>query len=369
MKPSSSYLQPQVLVNNPLNELTKKPFYAKQEQAMQEILSDLTLPDDWDDFIHTVTTEQIANEVIQPNPTNPYLWKKEANKIHILINENNSQHLSESDFQITSKSIHSPIISGDFLYPVSNSTVTRDGNGALLITLDFDSKMEQLEWPVLISGGDADPFSSFILAHAALSFNQYFLFFYWALKSGTSGYTPAKRSLGSAYFALKKVDESIFWFAQYAIETHDNFSQVVVSQYLIESNPPDCDPILAENILINAAKQGFQDAFYELGYLHLQKLPNWNNDEKLALQYLHESADKFKDDTAMELLARCYQTGVGCNKDLNKAEYYSKLSKGENIKDQTNDHSNTIASLTVSIGAIAGTAFLGYYLFKKLFKK
>ena len=386
----SSYLQPQLEINDPLKELMKKPFYVSQEGEFRSELND-SIPDGWDEFIHEVkknniNISQTQKQKIQNSAT--YKWKYEGGKIILQFNTENK--ITGSDFQIDTTSIHSNIISGIFLYPILNHSIADDSeNGKVKIILNLDTEKKQFDdddWPVLISGGDdIDSFSSFLLADASMRLNEIDYFFYWGIKSALKGCTLAQKSLGIMYLTLKDFDKSMYWFTNLSHLNKDEFARTVLAQFLFESHDDNLDPKLAENILISLAKEGTKEALYYLGYLHLQKLDNWINDEKLAVRYLEEAAQK-GDKPSLQLLAECYSNGIGCDKDEEKAMMYAQMANDESDENnQINKNRNTgndnqqigsndsqgfpFASTLVSVAAIAGTVLMGSYIFKRIFRK
>lgn len=386
----SSYLQPQLEINDPLKELMKKPFYVSQEGEFRSELND-SIPDGWDEFIHEVkknniNISQTQKQKIQNSAT--YKWKYEGGKIILQFNTENK--ITGSDFQIDTTSIHSNIISGIFLYPILNHSIADDSeNGKVKIILNLDTEKKQFDdddWPVLISGGDdIDSFSSFLLADASMRLNEIDYFFYWGIKSALKGCTLAQKSLGIMYLTLKDFDKSMYWFTNLSHLNKDEFARTVLAQFLFESHDDNLDPKLAENILISLAKEGTKEALYYLGYLHLQKLDNWINDEKLAVRYLEEAAQK-GDKPSLQLLAECYSNGIGCDKDEEKAMMYAQMANDESDENnQINKNRNTgndnqqigsndsqgfpFASALVSVAAIAGTVLMGSYIFKRIFRK
>lgn len=395
MELHSSYLQPQSEIDDPLKELTKKPFYVSEQETFRSALNE-TLPDGWDDFIHTLkkddfTISETQLQKIQNSAT--YKWTFKDN--HIIINVNTSKPLSEKDFEIDTTSIRSDIISGDFLYPILNSSITiepEENKLNIILTPNTENSKcsSDNDWPVLISGGDnIDSFSSFLLADVSMRSNQIDFFFYWGIKSASNGCNLAQKSVGIMYLTLKDFNKSMYWFTNLSLSNKDEFARTVLAQFLFEAQDENFDPRLSENILVILARERVKEAFYYLGYLHLQKLDNWNNDEKLAVKYL-EIAAKQGDKPSLQLLAECYSNGVGCEKDIQKGMMYSKMADDDaenevtgsvqnNINDENNNNNNNIkndedsqfpiASVVVSAFALVGTAIMGRYIFRKVFRK
>lgn len=393
----SSYLQPQLEINDPLNEIKKKPFFTSQEDTFYSELK-ASIPDGWDEFIHSFKKNEITiseTQLQKIKKAASYNWTFEGDHITIVINTDSSQ-LSESDFEISTTSIRSKIISGKFLYPIKSHSIVKDTENNLNLILKLDTENNECnsndDWPVLISDGDdVDSFSSFLLADSSMRLNEIDFFFYWGIKSATKGCALAQKSLGIMYLTLKDFDKAMFWFTKLSLNNQDDFGRIVLAQFLFESQDGNCDPRLAENILISLAKEDTKEAFYYLGYLHLQKMENWNNDEKLAVKYLEEAAKK-GDNPSLQLLAECYSNGIGCEKNEEKALFYTKLANDTqlindnfNLPNENNDNNNKqiqindnensddqgfpIASILVSAAAIVGTALMGRYVFRRIFRK
>jgi uncharacterized protein len=75
----------------------------------------------------------------------------------------------------------------------------------------------------------------------------------------------------------------------------------------------------AKTLLLELGQQGFFPALRELGGLYLEQKSA--DDHKLAVQLLNKAAAA-NDFPAMRLLADCYQSGLGCEKDSEKMIYW-----------------------------------------------
>ena len=262
----STYLQPQLEINDSLKELTKKPFYTSQEDSFLSIIK-ASIPDGWDDFIHSfkkndITISQTQLQRIQKSAT--YKWTCEND--NITIHFNNDSQLSESDFEISTTSIRSNIISGKFLYPILSHKFINNSQNNFSIILKLDTENYECDddndWPVLISeSDDSDSFSSFLLADASMRFNEVDFFFFWGIKSASKGCALAQKSVGIMYLTLKDFDKAMYWFTNLALSNHDDFARTVLAQFLFESHDENFDPRLAENILITLAKEDIKEAF------------------------------------------------------------------------------------------------------------
>ena len=166
------------------------------------------------------------------------------------------------------------------------------------------------EWPIIISGGDdADKYSLYLMADLSMRAGRLDYYFYWITLSASKNFGPAQKSLALNFLAEQQFDQAMYWFTRLALSENEEFSRTVIAQYLFEANNENSDPFLAENLLVDLVKDGAYDALYYLGYLHLQNLPNWNNNPSLAIRYLEESCGRCNDKVAMQRLANCYRNG------------------------------------------------------------
>ncbi|OHS99403.1 hypothetical protein TRFO_34122 [Tritrichomonas foetus] len=382
----SEYLKAQVPIAEPLQAVQKKPFYITQNEEFKAY-AQTPVSQHWSEFIHSVklTDDTFPSEII-PNAT--YTWTQEGKTIKIKLNDSLKFNLDNpEEIRITETSITSPHIRGDFLFPILTSEIKE--NEIILIINEYPNTANSNDpidkWPVLITGGeDPDPYSLYLLSELSKISEKAEFYYFWLIQAAEHGFELSQKSFAMNLLSGRKFEQAMYWFTRYAISTRDEFSQVVIAQYLFEAKDENTDPVLAENILINLVKEGAKDPLYYLGYLHLQKMENWNNDEKLAVKYLQESCEQNNDCLSMQLLADCYKSGLGCERDFKKGIYYEQLAtktalkeKVEEVKNEVTEKKEKIeeksdiplASFIASAVAVAGVAACGLYVFRRIFRK
>ena len=354
----SEYLKPQILIENPLESVTKKPFYESQEKEMETFLNS-QIPSDWNNFVHSFHSSEYEKAEIPEKAS--YKWTQTNKQITISFD-----NLPKADISIDSNSIKSEVISGNFFSNVESHEINDNE-----IILHVDN-----EWPIIISGGDdADKYSLYLMADLSMRAGRLDYYFYWITLSASKNFGPAQKSLALNFLAEQQFDQAMYWFTRLALSENEEFSRTVIAQYLFEANNENSDPFLAENLLVDLVKDGAYDALYYLGYLHLQNLPNWNNNPSLAIRYLEESCGRCNDKVAMQRLANCYRNGIGCVQDLRKSQYYMKMAeeveKIEQAKEEkaNEEESSHTASIFASIIGVAATALGGYYIFKNMSRR
>lgn len=375
---ASGFLVPQEPISDPKARLTLHPIYIVQHAKFKQIVSE-PIPQDVFDRV----TDAVAKKALVANQDmlgetegqeidDIYRWKQTGDTIRFWW-EKSAELAPEATVTITSTSISSPYVSGTFYGTVIGDPELSDDGKKFEITIHVDGT-----WPVLIKGGDnIDQMSLFYLAGAATRLELSDEFELLLAHAGMRGCALAASTLGYYYSQIGRNNEALYWFARFADISDQDLVLCVVARILMDTNALD-DTFLAENLLIEVAKEGQKEAFMMLGQMHLDRIRGFKGDPELAAKYFQYVADNFGDSGAMISLGKLYAIGAGVDRDTKKAvalfrqaglsdEQIGEIANNEFAPFDVPEDDPDIVDITIS-AAIVSLVAAGCYFGVKLFQ-
>jgi hypothetical protein len=286
-----------VLIDDIFAAITASPPF----QSLQSQFETLGTPPDQESLSLLRTALSSIDRVFSPPPDSydGYTFTQDGDLLTITYSS--PIPIAVDSIIVTRDSVTSPFIRGSFFGAVlAHDIAVRSRK----VTIQLQT--ERITWPVVIAGGIPDRHSTFILANAAEALGLEALNLA-LLRYGAGQSCPfaienlQKRGIGK--------DEAFFWCTR--ASKSDPFALVGVSQYLLEITQTAEIMQIQENILIVLAKMGLGFAFQQLGLIHLEDVPGFNSDIKLAIEYLTRAAEEFGIKAAAETLGRIYISGLG----------------------------------------------------------
>lgn len=375
---ASGFLVPQEPISDPKARLTLHPIYIVQHAKFRQIVSEPIPQDVFDRVTSAVAKESlVANQDMLGETEGQeiddiYRWKQTGDTIRFWW-EKSAELAPEAPVTITSTSISSPYVSGTFYGTVIGDPELSDDGKKFEITIHVDGN-----WPVLIKGGDnIDQMSLFYLAGAATRLGLSDEFELLLAHAGMRGCALAASTLGYYYSQIGHNNEALYWFARFADISNQDLVLCVVARILMDTNALD-DTFLAENLLIEVAKEGQKEALMMLGQMHLDRIRGFKGDPELAAKYFQYVADNFGDSGAMISLGKLYAIGAGVDRDIKKAvalfreaglsdEQISEIANNEFAPFDVPEDDPDIVDITIS-AAIVSLVAAGCYFGVKLFQ-
>jgi hypothetical protein len=240
-----------------------------------------------------------------------YRWTQDGDLVTVTYSS--PVALSADDIIISEHEIQCPsdCLSGRFFDGILNHDIkVRDSH--VRIQLQVRGK-----WPILICGGSFDSTSCFFLSLAANQYGMESLFERLLIQSSSRGHTLSISTLGIHYLERHKPDEVLFWLSKLTGDPFDDTAAVIVSEILL-NRADSLSACLAENLLIRLANRGLSLAFRYLGALHFNTIDGFVSDSQLAFRYLSEAAFKYQDVQALGVVGKCYLSGLGVERDVNR---------------------------------------------------
>ena len=324
----SSFLVPQVQIDNIEDFLYHLPSVQSVREIEWKNPGIDKLSDDQIEKIRSLLKQEksiFAPEFMsEMSGLNMYNYTQEDDKITIKYKA--EYPLMESEIEITNNDIDSSFLSGNWYGKVLQFDYKINGK-AIEITL----QVEKGEiWPVLILGGSIDLNTAFVLSNYCASKDL-------EKESGILLYYAAKRYHKNSMYALatKLMDEepqkALYWIAE-SRDIMRNPNIMIMTAILLlavrTDNSGGDEARLSENILINLARNGSPDAYYQLGVLHLNDPGDFKGSEELAVKYLEYAAFQMNHLNALQLLGKMYLNGICVEKDVEKGkEYLQKAGK------------------------------------------
>jgi hypothetical protein len=384
----SEFLEPQVKIENIDEALGGLEIVQQVREEMRNSTKDSLSESDFAEIKKKLDleTEIFAPEVMEGlTGLHMYNFTQKEDKIEISYSAENP--LSDSDIEISQEGIESKFLSGGWYDKVLDLDYKIVKN-EIKIALKVDKK-----WPVLICGGNVDANTAYILAcfskkKGLLSIAHKLL------------YHSAKRNNTKAMMAIasdKSSDhpaEAIYWISETNQVTQD--LQIMMLAACLLSNFGGDEAKISENLFITLASNGFPDALYYLGYLHMKRPEGFIGSDELVIQYFTCAALQFEHLKALETLGKCYLNGICCEKNEEKGQKLLRIAgeKALNLLheqadiEELNDNKprekpiteeerpidkeekrSTALDIAVS-AAVVGVAAVGiFFVFKRLMKK
>lgn len=176
-------------------------------------------------------------------------------------------------------------------------------------------------------------------------------------------------------------DALFYWSCKLLLEHMDTSMLLFIGVHLTYFKNSE-DYIVAENIfLLLLWEKRMPEATRYLGMIHLADVEGFNSDPSLAFQYFKYSAEKSGDQKSMLIMAQCYISGIGVDKDIEQGKkileslgvdpkpYLEKLGSTTPAKSDeepeeppkdslTSSIISNVTGLAVGIGICAGIYFL-----------
>lgn len=313
----SSFLEPQVRIDNPLGMVQELPVYKKVDAYYREIASE-PIPEEYfqilRDSIKSYNDVYSPDKVVNVAEYDGYKWSQDGDEIKITYESMFDNDFGYDDIIITPPNkIDSPFCAGDFYGDIKDFSVKIEGKK---VTIDLQVSEK---WPILIIGGNMDPSSSFLLAAFSTSLKRGDLFEKLLVYGANKSHKYSMSSLAMHYAGVEQSNEkSFYWFTRYSLEHNDFVAQIMIAEYLIANNNEGQNAHICENLLINLAKMGLGQAFLYLGTLHLADSNGFNNDLRLSVTYFTVAHEQFNHPKAGQYLGHCYLSGIGVEQNIEK---------------------------------------------------
>ena len=212
------------------------------------------------------------------------------------------------------------------------------------------TKKDREEWPLIISSvhsenGLVDPNSAMVLFYillqqatatnnieiqrTALSFLQ---------SSANVNFLPALRVLGSRYLEIDGMQQRGFILLKQGADLYNDPECCFQIGLILVAGKKEADNGIG--YLKRAATQGFKPAYFTLGQIFSPVGPfdYPNKDTKTALEFFSQITEEDKIPAAFREMANIYESGLGIEKDLEKAKMYrekaEKITKLNQIEDE-----------------------------------
>jgi hypothetical protein len=193
------------------------------------------------------------------------------------------------DATISSTSIASPLLSGDWWSPISDLAVLPRGEKMEI------SFRPEARGPLLIrTGASVDPHSMFFLALFAMRIQAPRHFFTgWMTMAASAGEPSAEHWLGRRLLEEEN-PESAHWLARSVLEHADGESTVILCWLLWGGPDHFRNEALAHSLLVNEANAGNGAAVIQLGCLYASGCPGIPKNVELGKRLLAIAADGFE---------------------------------------------------------------------------
>lgn len=317
----SSFLEPQVVIDNPLEMVQELPVYKELDAYYREITSQ-PIPEEYfqilRDSLKSYNDVYSPDKVVNVAEYDGYKWSQDGDEIKIIYESMFDNDFGYDDIIITiPNKIESPFCAGDFYGDAKDFNIKIEGKK---VTIDLQVSEK---WPILIIGGNMDPSSSFLLAAFSTSLKKADLFEKLLVYGANKSHKYSMSSLAMHYAGIEQTNEkSFYWFTRYSLEHNDIVAQIMVAEYLLANNNEGRNAHICENLLINLvsqqAKMVIGQAFLYLGTLHLEDSNGFNNDLQLAATYFTVAHEKFNHPKAGQYLGHCYLSGIGVEQNIEK---------------------------------------------------
>ena len=316
------------------------PINMELEQIISEYKEFIQMPtinqNKWLEILNKTDKITSTTKVRTPIKGNPdlasYSWEDDSGFIKIKIKIS-----GEQPFEITTHSITSPGLSGELWDEVEIIDVQRMESYTHVVI------KPKKDFPVLIKYGDnIDPLSSYYLALLSTILKEPDFFVKWATKSAIEGCHYAQYVLGRNLLTADQPNIAVYWLAKTCLTELDETCLVGLGSLLSKKIVKYPHYSFAENVLIDAVRQGDVNAALDLGLLYINGGGEVKVDANKGLELMRMNASHSNiDKEASKLLAKA-------KKEVNK---------------------------TSAIDVILSAGFVGlaagglYYSYKKFFKK
>ena len=381
----SSYLVPQLQIENPVEKLKVSPFFNEMDSFYRgkSINQDLI-----NIVIHKIVEAKLSvdSSLFDDTEYNGYKWSQRDNIITIQYTFPDKESDNSVEFYhdnyIKSKS---GFISGKLFKTYQKMNVIYDGN-QVNIQLSVDEP-----WNVLISGGEMDPDSTYILGVAAMKLNLNDEAESLLVDAALRGHSLSMKQLAYYYRDKKEYPKEFYWNVHLYTKFESPTAFASICEYLLEFSNDEENAKIAECILVENAIKEIPIAYLYLGYLHLKDIKGFNSDRSLAFKYFEVSSNKFRNKKATEVLAKLYITGIGVEPDVEKGlqlldEIGASQDDLQDIRDMQSSElppesvtpthnpeeeinkpaeSNTILYISIAVGVIVGSLLIGYSFIRR----
>ena len=297
-----------------------------------------------------------------------YRWTQSDDMITITYTSPTDISVDDIDIEPDTIKTRTKFVNGKFWGEISDADFKVAGNKAT-IQLKVDG-----QWPALIVGGDMDPESLYQLAVIAQQFQYQDIFDRLLLRCAMQNHHFALSTLAIHFNTLEDHDSAFYFYVKYATCSHEKVPLILLSEYLLVDSTNVLSLQLAENILVQLAKEGVGVAFRYLGMLHLGESPGFNADRTLAVRYFTTASEEHHDLKSTEVLGKCYIAGIGCSPDVDKGcellatagltaeEILEQTAAQETPTDKT---THSVVDYVITGAIVAGAALVGLMAFKR----
>ena len=368
----SDYLVPQVVIDDIDGALKSLDRFKVKDKTFREE-DEKPVPDEYFSRLreslkqlppHSVSQNMYPDGVLYQG----YAWTQTDDMITITYTS--PTDISADDIKIEGDTINTrtKFVNGKFWGDVLDCDIKVAGNKAT-IQLRVDGK-----WPALIVGGDMDPESLYQLAVIAQQFQYQDIFDRLLLHCAMQYHNFALSTLAIHFNTLEDHEAAFYFYVLYATHSHELVPLILLSEYLLVDSTNILCLQLAENILVQLAKQGVGVAFRYLGMLHLGESPGFNADRTLAVRYFTTAGEEHHDLKSIEVLGKCYIAGIGCSPDVEKGCALLEVAglTAEEILEQTSAHEtptdkspHSVVDYVITGAIVASAAVLGLMAFKR----
>lgn len=235
----------------------------------------------------------------------------------------NGDH-SYLNVSLPSLELTAPVVGGE-LFDVVHEERHFDEDNIFKVVL---TKIEQTEWPLVIQNSDpqtkkVDPKTAYLIyiiyTDNNTDINQLEMGLNYLAYSADAGYVPSIRALADHYLDMQEQRRNGFDLLRIAANYyHDPLSQFKLGILLCYSDD------LKENgiqLLKDSASRGYNEAYLVLGrmYSPLCDTPYEKKDPAQAFKYFEQRNNIKPDSRVLHEMAKLYLTGLGVEKDEQKA--------------------------------------------------
>ncbi|EAY10046.1 hypothetical protein TVAG_329330 [Trichomonas vaginalis G3] len=284
-----------------------------------------------------------------------YKWTQTDNYFQIVMTD-----VPKESITIDEHHISSPKLSGDWLWPVKDITVDVVGS---ITQIEFNTT-ENVQWPLLIKGGNPDGLSCFYLALVANQSQKQDIALYYMQRGTMANNHNCAMAYALSLLEDASQEECVHWFARAVLNHADNTCGYLLSAALLDGRGIEPAPQLAEYILCRLCVEGFADAFTRLGILYLRGALGVKKAPKQAQQLLALAAYQYHDETAEKIYEATPWDQLISDQEKQAEEEKKKIEEEEKHKDDPG-----VSDYLIAGGVVAGLIGAGIWAFNKFSKK
>ena len=307
----SNFLVPQQEIEDVVECIKSKSFYINGEAEVHQNIGKIEINEnDWIEFFNDKCKNALKTD---DNSSETNQTSKEEEKIltiHIPLNEKNA----EKEIVIEEKSINPTEETELFASNKSKCVVS-----ALLQDEIKISLLLPIKWSSLISGGETDPLTDYCFFLFAMSYGEHEFSLFWLKRSASKDFPTSQQILAQYYLADEDYASALYWFAKGAVDHNIGDCYISLSQYLLNDDMEDYDPVLVENILIDLAEEK-GEALYFLALMHLTHLSGFVSSKQLGFKYIEEAVQILNDNVSKLIYGKCLLFGIGTEQNVQLGE-------------------------------------------------